>query len=289
MIEETTCKPDYSNSMAEHLGIRFLPSTEDTVHAEMPVDHRTSQPFGMLNGGASLALAEIVAGHGSMSLCREDEYACGVQVSGNHLSAVPVGGKVFATGKLIHRGRSSHIWNIDISQVNDVYMYIDKTQETEETIKEIKLENFVVNKTPEKGNIKLLRPTGELSNLYTYSEQDYLNSDITYQGGVIDDMKSLEIANNGGILGFRFLINDLGKYISNENEEIIYDGNLLKNLGINLEQIQFSVSFDIIITTSDDIGYKGTVNIDMPIDSIIEEGSSHKEITDFSNVVFKRI
>ena len=43
-----------------------------------------------------------------------------------------------------------HIWNIDISQVNDVYMYIDKTQETEETIKEIKLENFVVNKTPEK-------------------------------------------------------------------------------------------------------------------------------------------
>ena len=60
MMEETTCKPDYSNSMAEHLGIRFLPSTEDAVHAEMPVDHRTSQPFGMLNGGASLALAEIV-------------------------------------------------------------------------------------------------------------------------------------------------------------------------------------------------------------------------------------
>ncbi len=90
MMEETTCKPDYSNSMAEHLGIRFLPSTEDAVHAEMPVDHRTSQPFGMLNGGASLALAEIVAGHGSMSLCREGEYACGVQVSGNHLSAVPV-------------------------------------------------------------------------------------------------------------------------------------------------------------------------------------------------------
>lgn len=80
MMEETTCKPDYSNSMAEHLGIRFLPSTEDAVHAEMPVDHRTSQPFGMLNGGASLALAEIVAGHGSTSLCREGEYACGVQV-----------------------------------------------------------------------------------------------------------------------------------------------------------------------------------------------------------------
>ena len=59
MMEEITCKPDYSNSMAEHLGIRFPPPTENAVHAEMPVDHRTSQPFGMLNGGASLALAEI--------------------------------------------------------------------------------------------------------------------------------------------------------------------------------------------------------------------------------------
>ena len=114
MMEETTCKPDYSNSMAEHLGIRFLPSTEDAVHAEMPVDHRTSQPFGMLNGGASLALAEIVAGHGSTSLCREDEYACGVQVSGNHLF-----GRARRRQSIRHRQTDSprtdpsHIWNID--------------------------------------------------------------------------------------------------------------------------------------------------------------------------------
>ena len=69
----------------------------------------------MLNGGASLALAEIAAGHGAMSLCREGEYACGIQVSGNHISSVPVGGKVIANGQLIHRGNSSHIWNIDIT------------------------------------------------------------------------------------------------------------------------------------------------------------------------------
>ena len=69
MMEETTCKPDYSNSMAEHLGIRFLPSTEDAVHAEMPVDHRTSQPFGMLNGGASLALAELYVAMPGRRIC----------------------------------------------------------------------------------------------------------------------------------------------------------------------------------------------------------------------------
>ena len=183
----------------------------------------------------------------------------------------------------------SNIWNINITQVNDIYMYINKTEETDLTIKEIKLENVNIVNKPQKGNVKLLRPTGELSNLYTYSEQDYLNSEIVYQGGVIDDMKALEIANTGGVLGFRFSLNDLGTYVSNENEQIIYDGNLLKNLNISLEEIKFSASFDIIITTSDNINYKGTVSIEMPIDTIIEEGSSHKEITDFNNVVFKRV
>lgn len=183
----------------------------------------------------------------------------------------------------------ANIWNIGVTQVNDVFMYINKTIEGDTTIKEIKFENFNVNKTQQKGKVKLLRPTGELSNLYTHSEQDYLNESITYTGGVIDDMKSLEIANNGGILGFRFSIEDLGSYVSNENQEIIYDGRLLSNLGIGIEEIKFNVSFDIIITTSNNVSYKGTIKLDMPVDTVIEEGSSNLEITDFNDVVFKRI
>ena len=183
-----------------------------------------------------------------------------------------------------------NIWNIDISQINDIYMYIDKTLDGEETIKEIKIENFNVIKSPEKGELKVLRPTGELSNLYTNSEQNYLDSGITYQGGAIDDLKSLEIANNGGIIGFRCALENLGKYVSNETEsDIIYDGNLLKNLGVEVEEISFNIEFDVIITTSDNISFKGALNLDMPINTIIEEGSSNIEITDFSDVVFKRI
>lgn len=183
----------------------------------------------------------------------------------------------------------NNIWNIGVTQVNDIYMYIDKTMEDEQTIKEIKFENFVVTKKPLKGDIKLLRPTGELSNLYTYSEQNYLNDSITYTGAAIDDLKSLEIGNNGGMLGFRFSLENLGTYISNENQEITYDGKLLSNLGIKIEEIKFNVNFDVLITTSDDVTYKGTLNLDMPVDTVIEQGSSNKEITDFSSVVFKRI
>lgn len=185
---------------------------------------------------------------------------------------------------------SENIWNIGITQVNDLYMYIDKTiEDDEQTIKEIKIENFVVNKNPSKGKLKVLRPTGEIANLYTHSHQDYLNDKIIYTGGVIDDLKSLEISNNGGILGFRVAVEELGNYISNEDEEITYDGKLLSNLGVTVLEIAFDMSFDIIITTSENISFKGTINLNMPIDTVIEDGSSSKEITDFSNVVFKRI
>ena len=184
---------------------------------------------------------------------------------------------------------NENIWNINIEQVNDIYMYVDKTSESEEIIKEIKLENFIINQKPQIGDLNLLRPTGELSNLYAQSSQNYINEGITYLGGVIDDMKTLEISNTGGILGFRFALKNIGTYISNENEEINYDGRLLDKLGISIDSIKFNVSFDIIITTNKDVNYKGTINLEMPVETIITEGNSSKEITDFSDVVFKRV
>lgn len=113
---ETTHKlPDLSDSMGAHLGIKFQTVQEGYVKATMPVDARTCQPFGILNGGASLALAEIVAGHGSVPLCSPDQMPCGIQVSANHVRMVRTGSYVEATGRLIHRGRTSHIWNVDIT------------------------------------------------------------------------------------------------------------------------------------------------------------------------------
>ena len=97
--------------------VEFTSMEEGKVTAIMPVDHRTCQPFGILNGGASLALAEIMAGHGSVPLCSPNEMPCGIQVSANHVGMVKVekGEYVKATGTLIHGGRTTHIWNIDIT------------------------------------------------------------------------------------------------------------------------------------------------------------------------------
>ena len=101
-------------SMTENLGIEILSVEAHRVTARMPVDHRTCQPFGALNGGASLALAEIISGMGSALSCKEDEFPCGVQVSANHIKMAPVGMTVTGVATCLHRGRRTHVWNVDV-------------------------------------------------------------------------------------------------------------------------------------------------------------------------------
>ena len=81
--------------------------------ARMKVDERNRQPFGFLSGGASLALAENVAGVGSSALC--PGCACvGIAVSGSHVKAVVEGDTVTAYARMLHQGTTLHVWNVDI-------------------------------------------------------------------------------------------------------------------------------------------------------------------------------
>lgn len=81
--------------------------------ARMKVDERNRQPFGFLSGGASLALAENVAGVGSSALC--PGCACvGIEVSGSHVQAVAEGDTVTAYARLQHSGKTLHVWQVDI-------------------------------------------------------------------------------------------------------------------------------------------------------------------------------
>ena len=110
---------DQLNEQARHalmgnLGIQYTYAADDRVEATMPVDERTRQPFGILHGGATLALGETVAGLGSMMLCQPDEIVVGMQVSGNHISSAHEGDTVRAVATIVHKGRSSHIWNVDV-------------------------------------------------------------------------------------------------------------------------------------------------------------------------------
>ena len=108
---------DLLNERARHalmgnLGIQYTYASDERVEATMPVDYRTRQPFGILHGGATLALAETVAGLGSMIICEPDEIVVGMQVSGNHISSAH--DTVRAVATIVHKGRSSHVWNVDV-------------------------------------------------------------------------------------------------------------------------------------------------------------------------------
>ncbi len=106
----------FSGTLHEVLGMRLLPSTSpEELRAEMPVGLSVCQPFGFLSGGASMALAETLAGFGSMALCGGEEVPMGIQVSANHVHAVPLGGKVCATARLLSRSRRIQVWNVDIT------------------------------------------------------------------------------------------------------------------------------------------------------------------------------
>ena len=102
------------DSMIAHLGITITGISPTTVEATMPVDARTCQPMGILHGGASLTLAETMAGLGSLMLIGKDETAVGMEVTGNHVSSAPVGTMLHAESSLIHKGRSTHLWNTNI-------------------------------------------------------------------------------------------------------------------------------------------------------------------------------
>lgn len=103
-----------SDGLSKTLGMEFLSTPEpDTLEARMRVDERNRQPFGFLSGGASLALAENVAGVGSLALC-PGQIAVGINVSGTHVQAVAEGDTVTAYARLVHKGRKLHTWEVSI-------------------------------------------------------------------------------------------------------------------------------------------------------------------------------
>ncbi len=104
-----------ANTLGENLGIEFTETGDDFIIGKMPVDDRTVQPFRLLHGGASVALAETL-GSVASSLCIEDlnkKMPVGVEINANHLRPATKG---FVYGKVtpIRVGRTMHVWNIEI-------------------------------------------------------------------------------------------------------------------------------------------------------------------------------
>jgi uncharacterized protein (TIGR00369 family) len=99
----------------ETLEIEYIDVGEDFLTAKMPVNMRVHQPMGLLHGGASAALAESVGSAASMLFVdMEKQEVRGIEISANHLKSKREG-EVFCTARIIHKGRSIHLWEIKIT------------------------------------------------------------------------------------------------------------------------------------------------------------------------------
>ena len=127
-IDELVKRISKTDGLSKTLGMHFISTPE-----------RNRQPFGFLSGGASLALAENVAGIGSLALC-PGQIAVGINVSGTHVQAVSEGDTVTAFGKIVHKGRTLHTWQVDIKNTAG------------EVICTVQVTNYVF--TPKKDNPK---------------------------------------------------------------------------------------------------------------------------------------
>lgn len=102
------------NTAVAHLGIEFLEVGDDFIRARAPVDSRTRQPMGILHGGISVVLAETLGSCGAAYASPAGHRAVGLDINANHLRSVSEGW-VTGIARPIHIGRSTHVWQIDLS------------------------------------------------------------------------------------------------------------------------------------------------------------------------------
>ena len=113
------CAAMCKNTLMETLEIEFIDVTEDTITARMPVNARVHQPDGVLHGGASVALAESVGSAGAFIFLGEKDIAIrGIEIAANHIKSVKAG-YVYANASILHKGRTTQLWQIKITNEAD--------------------------------------------------------------------------------------------------------------------------------------------------------------------------
>ena len=183
----------------------------------------------------------------------------------------------------------SNRWAFDVSQNNDINFYIEKNKnyDKQEAIKSILIDNIEIQKNSEKGKINFYRPNTTESGVYFKNVEENLVQTIEYKGAMQTDLKKLEISNQGGLIMFRVANDKVVEHIS--NDDVINHNELLKKANLSIEELKMKLRMDLTIKIESGKEYKANIELDIPIEGVIENGTSSQEITDTKNIIFKRI
>ena len=183
----------------------------------------------------------------------------------------------------------SNRWAFDVSQNNDINLYIEKNKnyDKQEAIKSILIDNIEIQRNSEKGKINFYRPNTTESGVYFKNVEENLVQTIEYKGAMQTDLKKLEISNQGGLIMFRVANDKVVEHIS--NDDVINHNELLKKANLSIEELKMKLRMDLTIKIESGKEYKTNIELDLPIEGVIENGTSSQEITDTKNIIFKRI
>lgn len=178
-------------------------------------------------------------------------------------------------------------WAFNINQSNDIFLYLDQNEAygKTEAIKSIKIDN-IKTEGNKKDNINIYKPESqEEKKIFKNKEENKIQT-IEYLADMQSNLKQLKISNQGGIIAFRCSLDNLATYTS--NEEQISHSELLKKANINPEDLKIKLTFDLNLKLESKKEYKATIILDLPIENVVQEGTTSTEITELKNIIFKR-
>ena len=151
----------------------------------------------------------------------------------------------------------------------------------------IQISNITISRQSELGETKFYKPTEEEKRMFNNLEENEV-TELTYNGDLTSNIKEQKISNQGGIVAFRYAINDIAQYSSEEDKEIDHS-QLLKLTNIKNEDIATTLKFDIEIYLKSGKKYQSTIEQEILPEDVIENGTSASENTKLDDIIFKRV
>lgn len=180
-------------------------------------------------------------------------------------------------------------WSFNVNENNDIYIYIEKNDNYSKTeiIDRVEISNITISRQSELGETKFYKPTKEEKRMFNNLEENEF-TELTYNGDLTSNIKEQKISNQGGIVAFRYAINDIAQYSSEEDKEIDHS-QLLKLTNIKNEDIATTLKFDIEIYLKSGKKYQSTIEQEILPEDVIENGTSASENTKLDDIIFKRV
>ena len=196
---------------------------------------------------------------------------------------------IIQTVEGIENNDTENKWNFNVNENNDIYIYLEKNLNYNKTeiIESVTINNISIKRENETGTSKIYKPVTDEKRMFINATENE-TTEITYIGDLESNIKEQKISNQGGKIAFRFAINNISQYISQNAEEINHS-QLLKLTNVQKEDIQSEISFELTIKLKSGKIYRTDISVEIPGEDVIEEGTKGIEITDLQNIIFKRL